>query len=264
MPFIESNGITLHYRIVGDGPWLTVIGGLGDNVRNWEAIATMLGRRFKMFMIDNRGAGQSDRPPGPYRIEDMSADVVGVLASLGIARTHLLGFSMGGKIALHLAIHRPDLTDRLVLIATTAAYEKNASPVRDAARNLLENFDNNAAHFEAQFDLLFSDAYKKRFRAETFAKFKLEDQHPQTREDFLAQYEAVRNFDVSRDVNLVIAPTLVLSGTKDRMTPHENSEWLAERIPHARLVLYPDVGHVPQAEQTKRFIADVTGFLTET
>jgi pimeloyl-ACP methyl ester carboxylesterase len=263
MPFLNTNGITLHYRVVGDGPWLTIVGGLGDNARNWAAIAAQLGRRFKTLLIDNRGAGQSDRPPGPYHIEDMAADVTGVLESLGIGRTHLLGFSMGGKIALHIAIHRPDLLDKLILVAATAAYEKGASHIRDAARNLLNHFDNTASHFEAQFDLLFSDAYKKKFRTGSFAKFKLEDPNPQTREDFLAQYAAVRDFDASRDAHLVIAPTLVLSGTKDRMTPHENSEWLAEHIPHARLVLYPGVGHVPQAEQTKRFLVDVEGFLTE-
>lgn len=262
MPFFKAGDIDVHYRVIGEGPWLVILGGLGDNARNWSAIAARLGRRFKVLLVDNRGAGESSRPPGPYRIQDMAGDVIRLLDGLGVERAHVMGFSMGGKIALRLALTRPDLVDRLILVASTAAYEKNASPAAGDVQNLLENFSNDESHFKAQFEILFSDSHKKKFSADSFAKFKLEEPHPQSREDFLAQYEAVRGFDVSGDVHLVLSPTLVISGTEDRMTPHENSEWLAENIPHARLILYPGVGHIPQAERTKRFLEDVTGFLT--
>lgn len=261
MPFCDVNGIKLHYQLLGEGPLLTVIGGLGDSVRNWAAIAPQLARHFKVLLIDNRGAGLSERPQGPYRVATLAQDVVALWGALGIVKTHVLGFSMGGKIALHIALHHPEHLDKLVLVATTAAYERGEHPGEREIIAMLDGFENTPAHFTAQFAILFSERYKTKFSSEMFVKFRLADPAPQEPKDFAAQWAAVRDFDVSRDVSQITAPTLVLSGTEDRMTPYRNSEWLHRHIAGSKLILYPDVGHIPQAEETKKFLADVREFL---
>ena len=104
MTKILTNNIHIYYETHGNGAPLLILGGLGDTTRNWQAIAKKLAKTHQVILLDNRGAGQSDRPEGPYTIEQMANDAMGVLDHLGIKETHVLGFSMGGKIALQLAL----------------------------------------------------------------------------------------------------------------------------------------------------------------
>jgi pimeloyl-ACP methyl ester carboxylesterase len=261
MPFLNVNAIKIHYQISGDGPWLTIIGGLGDTVHNWAVLALPLARHFKVLLLDNRGAGQSDRPSGPYRVETFASDVLAAWQELGIAKSHVLGFSMGGKVAMHLAVHHPHTVDKLILVATAAAGEKAPYPTETDIKTMLGSFANTAEHFARQFDVLFSERHKKKFSAQNFVTFKMNEKFPQTPADFAAQLAAVRDFDMTGEVHHITQPTLIISGTEDRMASYKNSEWLKDNIPNAKLALYPEVGHIPQAEESKRFLNDVSEFL---
>lgn len=261
MPFANVNGIQIHYQEIGVGPPLTILGGLGDNIRNWSMLAAQMARHFQILIIDNRGAGQSDKPPGPYTIQDMAHDTAALLEHLGRAKTHLLGFSMGAKIAMWLAVHRPDLVDKLVLVAPTPASEKSPEPLDDEVRDVLENHETTMDHYKRQFEILFSPRYKKKFTPEMFAKFKMSDPHPQPKEAFQAQYAAVKNFDIAGEIHHIVSPTLLIAGKTDRLTSYKNAEWLKDNIGQAELLIYDEAGHIPQTEETRRFIADITQFL---
>lgn len=264
MPFAILNSLQLHYQELGDaGPHLTILGGLGDNIRNWSMLATQMAKYFRVLLIDNRGAGQSDKPAGPYKIEDMAYDTTALLNHLGIAQTHLLGFSMGAKIAMWIAVHHPHLINKLVLVAPTHASEKSPEPLSDDVHDVLENHEATETHYKRQFEILFSPRYKEKFTPEMFAKFKSADPYPQPKEAFQAQYAAVKSFDISSDVHHIVSPTLLITGKADRITSYKNAEWLAKNILQAELLIYEEAGHVPQAEEPKRFIADVTRFLED-
>lgn len=264
MPFAQVNNIQLHYQELGNmGPPLVILGGLGDNIRNWSMLAAQIAKHFRLLLIDNRGAGQSDKPPGPYKIDDMACDTTALLDHLGIVKTYILGFSMGAKIAMWMAVHRPELVDKLVLVAPTPASEKSPAPLSSEVHDVLKNHEATEAHYKRQFEILFSPRYKEKFTPEMFAKFKSADPYPQPKEAFLAQYDAVKNFDISGEAHHIVSPTLIIAGKVDQLTSHKNAEWLAENIPHAELLIYEESGHIPQAEETKRFIADVTRFLKD-
>lgn len=263
MPFAQVNGIRIHYQEIGNGPPLTILGGLGDNIRNWSMLAAQMAKHFQILLIDNRGAGQSDKPPGPYKIQDMAHDTVALLERLGRAKTHLLGFSMGAKIAMWVAVHRPELVDKLVLVAPTPASEKSPAPLSDEIHDVLENHEASEAHYKRQFEILFSPRYKNKFTPEMFAKFKMSDPHPQPEAAFQAQYAAVKNFDIAGEVHHIVSPTLLIAGKADRLTSYKNAQWLRDNIPQAKLLLYDEAGHIPQTEETQRFITDVTGFLKD-
>jgi 3-oxoadipate enol-lactonase len=118
VPPIAVNDVELYYESHGSGVPLVLLGGLGLDVSEMGMLIGPLADRFRVIAVDNRGAGRSAKPPGPYSIEQMAADVTGLMDRLDLPRTHLLGMSMGGRIAMALAEQMHSLIpgSRLVLI----------------------------------------------------------------------------------------------------------------------------------------------------
>jgi len=104
MPLIAVNGIELYYESHGTGAPLVVLAGLGLDVSEMGMLTGPLAARFRVIAADNRGAGRSAKPPGPYSIEQMAADVAGLMDRLELPRAHVLGMSLGGRIAMALAL----------------------------------------------------------------------------------------------------------------------------------------------------------------
>ena len=96
-----------------------ILGGLGLDVSEMSMLTGPLAERFRVVAVDNRGTGRSAKPPGPYSIEQMAADVLGLMDQLDLPSAHLLDISMGGRIAMALALAQPKRVNRLVLVATS-------------------------------------------------------------------------------------------------------------------------------------------------
>src|SRR5215211_420992 len=120
MPLASVNGLDLYYEETGSGPPLLLIAGLSGNTLGWAMLQPTLAERFRVIAFDNRGAGRSSAPPGPYTTRRMADDAAALLDRLGVARAHVLGFSMGGMVAQELALHHPARVGRLVLYGTLA------------------------------------------------------------------------------------------------------------------------------------------------
>jgi len=118
MPTVEANGIRIGYEIRGQGHPLLLIAGVGYSRWFWNRLIPLLEDRYQIIAMDNRGAGESDKPPGPYTVPMMAADTAGLLDALGIQGAYVMGHSLGGFIAQELAISRPDLVAKLVLAST--------------------------------------------------------------------------------------------------------------------------------------------------
>src|SRR3990172_10613951 len=115
---IQTNGINMFYEERGQGPPLVLIMGLGAPGTRWEEHVEYYARYFRCILIDNRGVGRSDQPPGPYTTAMMADDTAGLINALGIGPAHVSGISMGGAIAQELALRHPRLVRRLVLNCT--------------------------------------------------------------------------------------------------------------------------------------------------
>jgi 3-oxoadipate enol-lactonase len=120
MPYARVGDITLYYEAHGDGPPVALIPGLGSDTRLFRYLVPRLATLHQVIVLDPRGAGRSDKPTGDYSIEQMADDVAKLFGELGIVKADVVGYSMGGKIALQLAAGHPELVDRLILGATTA------------------------------------------------------------------------------------------------------------------------------------------------
>lgn len=120
MPSVQVGDIGMYYELHGDGPPVVFIGGLGAELTLFAAVTERLARSFRVLAFDNRGAGRSDKPDVPYSIPMMATDTLRLMDALGIARAHVIGVSMGGRIAIDLAAAHPERVERLVLISTSA------------------------------------------------------------------------------------------------------------------------------------------------
>src|SRR2546421_5543706 len=120
MPYVKVNDIQMYYEMHGDGESLVVILGLGTDVSEWDGIIRWLAEKYKVLAFDNRGAGRTDKPDIPYSIEMMAQDTEELMNALAIERASILGISMGGRIALALALRHPERVEKLILVSTSA------------------------------------------------------------------------------------------------------------------------------------------------
>ena len=118
-----GQGRQLHYDEYGNGDPLILIAGLGQDSATWGFQFPVLSKRFRVIAPDNRDSGKSFRSPGAYSTADMAHDVIELMDRLRIDRAHVLGVSMGGMIAQHLALEAPDRINGLVLASTTSSGE---------------------------------------------------------------------------------------------------------------------------------------------
>ncbi len=127
--FAEVNGARLYYEVAGAGHPLTLIhAGIADH-RMWDDQFAAFAARYRVIRYDLRGFGQSTLPPGPFSMVD---DLRGLLASLGVERTYLLGCSMGGGIALDFTLTHPDQVDALILVGSGVSGRESSQGMRDA------------------------------------------------------------------------------------------------------------------------------------
>jgi pimeloyl-ACP methyl ester carboxylesterase len=264
MAFLTSNGITLHYDVVGAGPAVCLINGYRLSAAAWpEAFISQLAARLTVITFDNRGTGRSDKPPTGYEFANLAKDVVELLDNLRSLQVHVFGYSMGGAIAQEVAIRHPDRVDRLILFGTfcggvwaePASYSvfkrflasENQTP-EEAARQAWP------VTYSPDYLAANADAVERQMRREL--------EHPTPSYVAQRQMEALRKFDSYRDLPRINAPTLVATGAHDQLVKPRNSEILASRIPNARRELLADLGHRAIWEAPEE-IADLVGdFLT--
>jgi pimeloyl-ACP methyl ester carboxylesterase len=243
-------------------PWLVLIQGLGYDRAGWAPVLRDLGRRFRLVLIDNRGSGGSDPPVGSFTVADMASDIAAVLRSARLGPINVMGVSLGGMVAQELAIGHPELVDALVLVATTPGWP-DGYPMPAPSLALLAT----SAHLP-------EDVAARRNVENALAPVTVRDRptvvdellahrrvHRTDPRVWLAQMQAGAKYAGRGRQSGINARTLVLHGGADRVVDPRNAELLAERIPDARLVLLPDLGHLFFWEDPRAFVAAVLEFL---
>jgi 3-oxoadipate enol-lactonase len=122
MPFLQAADVRLHYRVHGQGETLLLLHGLGSSSADWAFQAESLGQHFRLIVPDLRGSGRSDAPRGRYSISQFAADIWALLDQLHVEHTQIMGFSLGGAVAMEMALQRPHAVTRLMTINTLPSY----------------------------------------------------------------------------------------------------------------------------------------------
>ena len=258
-------GPSFHVEVHGDGPPLLLVQGLGYAVWAWQRQLPTFAAQWRVIAFDNRGAGRSWKPPGPYSIDELADDAAGVLRAHAQEPAHVLGFSMGGYIALTLALHRPELVRSLVLAGTSAG-GSGATPIPDATREAwLEAAGLPPAEYARRtMHLSFAPGWTDEHPDDYEALLRARLEYPTPPEAWAAQYDAAQRFmDTGVSVERISVPALVVHGSADRIVPVENGRVLAARLPNARLVELPGRGHLALLEDADAFNRAVAGFLSE-
>jgi pimeloyl-ACP methyl ester carboxylesterase len=238
--------------------------GLGGRGADWnaEGFLSHLEDRFELVTFDNRGTGSSDRPRGPYSLDVMADEAVGVLDALGRRRAHVMGISMGGMIAQLVALRHPGRVERLVLVATHGGGAGVTPPTPAAmAAFTQDRAKPREAIVRDAMTAVTAPGFPARDPASMDAIVAIALAQPTPEEVFAHQIAAVLSSDRSARLPSLAVPTLVVHGTEDPLIPVENGRAIAGAVPGARLVELPGCGHLPMWEAPVALAAAVGGFL---
>jgi 3-oxoadipate enol-lactonase len=262
---VQANGQELYYELHGEGPPLVLVMGIGYDSSLWTlAQVPVLSTQFQVILVDNRDAGRSSKAHQPYTIADMADDLAGLLDALGIQRSHLLGLSMGGMIAQEFALKHSDRLDRLVLTGTGAAPARSAVDPIQIWSWVKANDATGEVFGGQQFVSLFSTAFLRNHEAvRDTAALLASNPYPMSPEAYGRQADAYRQFDALDRLAAITAPTLVVVGEQDLLTPPWIAREVAEAIPGARFEVIRGDGssHLVPIECPNEFNRLVLNFL---
>jgi 3-oxoadipate enol-lactonase len=250
----------LHVEEHGDGEVLLLHQGLGQGSWAWLYSAPVFATRFRTIVFDTRGTGRSHVPDEPYGVADLAEDAAGILDG---RPAHVVGFSMGGYVALTLALTHPELVRSLVLAGTGAGGPTRVprpTHVRDAfeAAMLLPPEEQRRATLPYTFAAGWADANPRRVDEIVAAAM----QHPTSLRTIAAHTAACyRFYDEGIRVERIDVPALVVHGNEDLIVPVENGRELARRLPQARYVELPGRGHNLMLQDPDTFNELVLDFL---
>ena len=259
MAFVTNQGAKIYWDEQGQGPPLLLIMGLGAPAAFWWRVRPQLAAHYRTIALDNRGAGQSDVPPGPYSIPLMASDAAAVLDAARAAKAHIFGMSMGGMIAQEFALQYPQRVLSLILGCTAAGGSNAIRADAEATKLLTSRASMTPEAAELAFIPILYDAATSRARIDEDLE-KRRAWYP-TPEGYNAQLQAIFGWQSFDRLPQIQAPTLVIHGRNDRLVPAGNGERIASRVQGARLVLLDAANHMFITDQPEASVNAALQFL---
>jgi 3-oxoadipate enol-lactonase len=246
MSLVENGGTKIYWDELGQGEPVLLIMGLGWASNMWHRTRPVLAARYRTIAFDNRGAGRSDVPPGPFSIALLASDAAAVLDAAGVERAHLVGASMGGMIAQEFALQYPKRLRSLILGCTAAGGPRAVQADPEAIQLLFRRDPDPAERAKAAVPFIYDCGTPPERINEDLAV--LSEWYPRP-EGYSAQLQAIIGWDADSRLSKIAAPTLVVHGENDRLVPAANGRLIAGRIPGAGLVMLPRASHIFMTDQ---------------
>jgi len=263
--FLDVDGLRVHYRDEGQGPVLVLLHGSNASLFTWEGWARALSGHFRVISLDLPGHGLTGPDPkGRYTATGMAGFLEAFRTRLGLERFHLAGNSMGGSVAWHYALLHPEQVERLILV-DAAGYPRNEpSPLVFRAISApvvgeLLSLVTPRWVVERNLQAVYADPGRVTEPLVTryHALLLREGNRTATRE----RVRMGTDDGLWKRLGEVRAPTLILWGEKDTWILSTYGQRFDQDIPDSRLIVYPDLGHVPMEEDPERTATDVRRFL---
>ena len=257
MPIFENGAAGIHYELSGraDGPVLVLGNSLGSNLHMWDKVAGRFGEEYRVLRYDMRGHGGSSITAGPYRLEQLGNDVLTLLDFLGVERVNFCGLSMGGQVAMWLAIHAPLRVNRIVLantgarILTPEAWDLRIAAVR---KNGME------ALAAASLERWFTPRYREQHQDEmAVIQAMIASTNP---DGYCRCCNVLREADLRAEIRSVVTPSLIITGAHDPATPPSDGQALRAALRFSEY-LELDSSHLSAWERADEFAHAVLTFL---
>jgi pimeloyl-[acyl-carrier protein] methyl ester esterase len=254
----------LYFETRGQGPDLVLLHGWGLNLRVWDGLTRELENSFRVIAVDLPGHGRSAWDPKARTPAEQAWQVHATLSSIS-DRYNLLGWSLGGQIAIDLAAAMPGSVARLVLVATTPrfaasedwSYGMPATALEKLATQLRSNYKRTVSEF-LELQVRGSSASEKVLAELHGSLFSHGEAHPKA---LVSGLTTLKDSDLRSNLSMVRAPTLVIAGQYDRVTLPAASKALADMLPNARYVEFRRAAHAPFLSHTAEFAPMVAKFL---
>lgn len=272
------DGVSLHYRISGEGPVLLVHPGGPGTASDFFGDLAGLDEVATIIWLDPRGTASSTAPEEAhaYKLEHYAADIEAVCDNLGLEQIALLGFSHGGMVAMRHAIDYPERLTKLVLLDTAPALDdaagvriaaamdrRQAEPWYPEVRRLIdadETAPDDATAFHELLTIMPMYFHRWDTTAQAFIDgLRGSSFHSRVGSSWAAEQATM---DLRPELSRIATPTLVVVGDDDFICDVTSAHEMADRIPGAELTVIEDAGHFPWVEQPAAFRAALDRFLT--
>ena len=265
---VLANGISMNYEIAGDGDWLVLVHGAGDNLQTWYNQVPAFSKQHRVLTYDTRGHGRTDVTEGDYTTGIWGDDLHALLNALGVRRASVVGYSLGGMIAATLATEHPEMVDALVAAGVAGAAvglgDRQIWEQRRKTQMAILEKEGMTGIFKDRTDSTASTMFSPGF-AEKHPDVirKYGEIFPVTRaEGYRKVLESMGRRGRPVDFSKIACPVLVIVGAYDVWAGPEAGTVLQQRIPGSELVILP-TGHACQIEQPEEFNKNVLSFLSK-
>ena len=263
MPKVQANGITLNYDQQGSGEPLILIPYLSADNACYAFQVAEYAKHFTCISVDLRGAGESDKPDGPYTTELYADDIAAFMQALGIARAHITGLSLGAAIGMWLAAKHPDKVTSLSLHSSwprTDPYIKTVLEDWQVAAKAIGSVPEMVV--KTMFPWCFTpELYATRYDyVQSLADF-VRSRPPLSVDGYIEQANAVIAHDVESRLAQITAPTQITFDRHDQITSVRFAEPLTNAIKNSELVVFEEASHAPIYECVEEFNQKTLAFL---
>ncbi len=260
---IKANGIEMNYDLSGKGKTLVLIHGFTDNLNMWYNQVPEFSKHFQVLTYDVRGFGQTEKTPGPFSMDMFADDLYELLKALGLSSACVLGYSMGGRIALEFCMKYPGKTTGLVMANSVVGAP--SSPEREQRTKMMIEMiqsGNNEVIAEIMTVNSFSPGFKEKDPAvfNQYKAIKLQNDPSGYLPVMMAMGAAAQ---VPVDLDLIQCPVLMLAGTADNFMPLSVAEEMHKKLKEALLKTF-STGHIAAIEAPRDFNETVLAYLNST
>lgn len=262
MPKIKVNDINMYYEIHGKGEPLVLVSGFSADHLGWTSVLGALAQDYQVILFNNRGAGQTDVPQGPYSIEQMAHDIFSLCEALHIKSAYFIGNSMGGHLVQMLAHQYPALIKKMVISNSAMSIKSVFHVYLSAHYELLKANAPIGSLLKAMCAWGFSAQYLSQpGRLDDLIRLAQHNPYPFTIAGFEGQFAAISNFDSSEWLKEIKVPTLVVTGDQDIILFPEFSKKLAAEISNAQFHCFENCGHIPHIEYPQEYVRIIKDYL---
>ncbi len=230
----------MNYKVEGNGEPLLFIHGLSDSLLYWELLASNLKDNYQIIRVDLRGHGESELGSDEISVDLYVDDLIGLLNELNVDKVNLIGFSLGGAIALDFAIRHPEMVCSLVVMSSFAKADDYLTQILNQFKSRLNNGFKDFYDFILPKVLCPDVIEENREELEFLREISSKNANV---EAFIKAVDAGLAFDVEDKLSQITVPTLILSGKYDEIIPPYIQKGMQEKIKGSKMIIFDNARH---------------------